>query len=320
MQQKVSIIVTIFNKEDTIQKCLKSIQEQSFKEIEVLVIDDGSTDGSSMIAQKICSEDHRFHYYYQSNQGVSSARNLGLKNAEGEYLFFVDGDDFIDNDYIAQFMHYHDYDLVIGGYKKIDKNNLVINTAKPQSNRILFQSLNIFCNEDAFKFIGIPVAKLYKLSIIKRNNLEFDVERDFGEDTIFVFEYLLKCQKVRYISYSGYDNNIYLPNTLSRRIRSNIWEVNRNLVTSLEEKIDCTCIKCSTFLFMRAVSLSLRSCVNDYKLFNKTWAKIRKDQRIKSVRFKDISTRGKKLIYLLIRLNAKRLAYSLYKKKVNESN
>ena len=91
----VSIIVPVYNGAEYIEKCLNSLMHQTYKLLEVIIIDDGSTDNTAIICKKICVKDARFRYYYQSNAGVSSARNNGIKISQGEYIVFVDADDMV---------------------------------------------------------------------------------------------------------------------------------------------------------------------------------------------------------------------------------
>lgn len=104
MSEKVSIIVPIYNAERYLKKCLLSLQNQIYKNIEVLLIDDGSKDNSSAICKEFSSKDARFRYYYQENLGVSAARNLGLKMAEGSYVGFCDSDDWEEPKMISDLM------------------------------------------------------------------------------------------------------------------------------------------------------------------------------------------------------------------------
>lgn len=317
MQKKVSLIVTVFNKKDTIQKCLISIKKQSYKKINVIVIDDGSTDNSGEIAKRICKTDNRFKYYYQQNKGVSSARNMGLDKAEGESVLFIDGDDFIDSDYVERIARYQNFDITVAGFKVVGRNDVMITSVKPKNMEFNMNSLDIFFNEKTFKFIGVPYSKLFKLNIIRKNKIKFDVTKDFGEDTEFVFDYLLKCKKVKYISYTGYNNYIYLADTLSRKTRLNVWEVNKKLVDSLTKRINLENNKSWTFLYMRAISLSLRSCSNNNKAFNRTWLKIRKDNQFNKLKINNISTNSKKILFVLLVLNVKKVAYFIYNKKTS---
>lgn len=93
---EISIIVPIYNVEKYIFKCLESIVNQSFTDFEVILVDDGSTDNSSIICNKFVTEDSRFKYFYKNNGGLSDARNYGLNYAKGKYVVFIDSDDFIE--------------------------------------------------------------------------------------------------------------------------------------------------------------------------------------------------------------------------------
>ena len=98
MEPLISVIVPIYNAEQYIDRCLKSILKQTYSNLEVLLIDDGSSDGSSSICKQYELSDNRVHYYHQHNSGVSAARNKGLDIAKGEYIGFCDADDWIESD------------------------------------------------------------------------------------------------------------------------------------------------------------------------------------------------------------------------------
>ena len=96
MNKIISVIIPVYNVENYIEKCLNSIVNQTYNNLEIIIIDDGSTDNSIAIAEKIAENDKRIRIISQVNQGVSSARNLGLDNASGEYILFIDSDDWLD--------------------------------------------------------------------------------------------------------------------------------------------------------------------------------------------------------------------------------
>lgn len=119
----ISIIVPIYNRLKYLDKCLYSICCQSYVDFEVLLIDDGSTDGSANICKKYCDMDSRFQYYYQEHKGVSSVRNYGLKLARGEWISFIDSDDWIGTEFLnamwKEAQHSH-ADIVVSGYERVD--------------------------------------------------------------------------------------------------------------------------------------------------------------------------------------------------------
>ena len=100
----VSIIVPVYNVEKFIEKYVKSLMNQSHKDIEIILVDDGLPDQSPEIIDRIAIEDQRVHVIHQQNKGVSAARNAGLQCATGEYVMFVDGDDWVDSDYFSYFL------------------------------------------------------------------------------------------------------------------------------------------------------------------------------------------------------------------------
>ena len=122
MQPAFSVIVPVYNAEKTLQRCVDSILAQTFEDFELILINDGSKDQSGDICDEYAAKDSRVKTVHKTNGGVSSARNAGLRIAQGEYIAFIDSDDYIDNDYLLGFKHY-DADLIISGAKLISINN-----------------------------------------------------------------------------------------------------------------------------------------------------------------------------------------------------
>ncbi len=118
----ISVIVPVYNAESTLQRCVDSILAQTFEDFELILINDGSKDQSGDICDEYAAKDSRVKVIHKPNGGVSSARNAGLRIAHGEYIAFIDSDDYIDNDYLLGFKHY-DADLIISGAKLISINN-----------------------------------------------------------------------------------------------------------------------------------------------------------------------------------------------------
>ena len=118
----VSIIVPIYNTEEYIDKCVESIINQTYKEIEIILIDDGSTDNSPILCDKWEEKDKRIHVIHLKNGGVSRARNIGLKNANGKYISFIDSDDYVESNFIEvmieEFMK-EKADIVISKFCKV---------------------------------------------------------------------------------------------------------------------------------------------------------------------------------------------------------
>ena len=141
-QELVSIIVTVYNIEDYLPHCLNSISNQTYKYLDIVLVDDGSTDTSGTICDEFALHDNRCHVVHQINQGACAARNVGKKEAKGTYLYFMDGDDYMHNDAI-QVMYKaikskgDEYDIAIIGHKRTDNFNEETMTAGDNSSYVL---------------------------------------------------------------------------------------------------------------------------------------------------------------------------------------
>lgn len=200
----VSIIVPVFNGEDTIQRCLGSIMRQSSKQIEeIIVVDDGSTDRTVEIIKLLAEKDTRIHCIKKKNAGVSSARNTGIYNAHGEYVMFVDSDDEIKQDLVERlYRSIKAYDIAIAGIEL--HQDAMVSTVGIQG---VFSSKEIvdkYGNSIPGLLVNGPCSKMYRKNIIDEQKLLFNESLSLGEDTAFVFQYLKYCNKVRFIDYHGY--------------------------------------------------------------------------------------------------------------------
>lgn len=205
----ISIIVPVYNVEKYLQRCIESILAQTFADFELLLIDDGSKDKSGDICDKYAARDSRIRVFHKKNGGVSSARNLGIEHAKGEWITFVDSDDWLEIDYIAQFTQ--DSDLCVQGYYNGDA-------------KILYENVYVDQHIGAFymkkPYVFGPYCKLFKTSIIRKNKIEFDVQLSFGEDVLFLMQYALYCHNMRIVANVGYHYRKSVENSLSVRERS----------------------------------------------------------------------------------------------------
>ena len=112
MNDLISIIINVYNGEKYIKKCLDSVVNQTYKNIEIILVDDGSTDGSGELCEKIKNNDTRIKVYHKKNGGLGSARNYGFNQAKGEYILFLDSDDYIELNTIEKMIKYKEYDIV----------------------------------------------------------------------------------------------------------------------------------------------------------------------------------------------------------------
>ena len=201
MFAKVSIIVPVYNSEDYLEKCIHSIMEQTYPEWECILVDDGSTDMSGKICDFYAEKDNRIKVLHKINGGVSNARNVGIENSEGEWIMFIDSDDFLEKTTLKEsldFVKDAEVDLVVFGirdefpYKKksIRPDYSKVDTCKNIGEKLLFADKN--------GMLKGPVNKLFRRSLISFD-IRFDETMYYGEDTKFTFTYLLKCNKLSFL-------------------------------------------------------------------------------------------------------------------------
>ncbi len=193
----ISIIVPVYNAEPYLQKCIDSIINQSYMNLEIILINDGSTDKSGEFCNEYQKKDTRIKVIHKENSGVSEARNAGLDAATGEFISFIDADDYIEPDFFAELIKY-DADVVVSG---------------TDVNQGIYQISDII--DDYYSFSGFsgPCEKLYKKSIL--NGVRFRKDLNIGEDIIFNLSVLKNIKTVFYTPYKGYHitNN---PTSLTR--------------------------------------------------------------------------------------------------------
>ncbi len=188
MKPTVSVIVPIYNVEKYLDECLLSIQKQTYLHLEVILIDDGSTDKSAQIAQQFVDNDPRFQLLRQANAGQSAARNRGLERATGEYISFIDSDDYIAPDFYETILQeIHDTDILQIGYTHTTINGEKVGTFYP-------------C---FFHQYTTPWSRLFRAEFIHKNNLHFE-EGYIYEDVLFSIDMWLQSPTYRIIKYAGY--------------------------------------------------------------------------------------------------------------------
>ncbi len=211
-----TIIIPVYNAEKTIRQCLESILCQSNKDFELILINDGSIDTSGDICNEYASKDSRIKVFHKPNGGVSSARNLGLEHAKGEWITFIDADDYIDQNYLPDDDNCKS-DLLIQNWKNQGTNEII--EYIPKQNINLNDKIE-FINEHLHKYIfRCPWAKFYKHNIIEKNDIKFDKRFSIGEDSLFVYDYLYHCHSIKIIGSSYY---MYKRNEEQHKYKENI--------------------------------------------------------------------------------------------------
>lgn len=204
---KVSIIIPVYNAEDYISKCIDSVLSQDYKNIELILLNDGSTDKSLEILKMYYNKyPEIIRVIDQKNMGVSNTRNKAIDLATGAYIMFIDNDDYIDSNYISSYISAlnEDYDMVLGGYRRTNSVGKVLVEKK-------------LTTDSWSKFtIVAPWAKLYKKSYLMENDFKF-LNSNIGEDIYFNIPAVIRSKKIKVIDYIGY-NWFYNENSISNTL------------------------------------------------------------------------------------------------------
>lgn len=217
----VSIIIPVYNAEKCLRKCVDSVLAQSYGEFEVLLINDGSTDSSGIICDDYVSKHLKIKTFHKENGGVSTARNLGIDKAKGEFVLFIDSDDFVSEKFVQNIIEdYQDEDLIIAGFKKISHK-------KTEEKTTVFPNLK-FSKVEREKYLeefpvsdnGYPFSKLYKRSLLTKHNIRFLPKIHMFEDVIFLFTYIKYCEKMAFNSSCDYYYVIAEGDSLSTKVNS----------------------------------------------------------------------------------------------------
>lgn len=190
---RVSVIVPVYNSREYLGPCIESVLNQSYTDFELILIDDGSTDGCAEICDRYASSDHRVRCVHVNNSGVSAARNMGLSQAKGEYVTFVDSDDYVSEGFLTSAVGLMESDEELDFVQySMDRFN---------ANGIFYQeeSDDIICPLPEFvsvaKYWGSVCASLFRARIIEMYDLSFNTFLKLGEDQSFLYGYLTHCRK-----------------------------------------------------------------------------------------------------------------------------
>lgn len=203
---KISIIIPVYNAEKYLRRCVDSILSQDFTDYEILLIDDGSKDNSGNICDYYAAVDNRVKTFHKKNGGVSSARNLGLENAKGFWITFVDSDDYISSSYF-KVIEKQNEDLIILQSKHLNSINgeCFSQNIRPQMVTGRDNMNNFLSQNLLYHIMMTPWGKFFKHDII--GDLKFDENQKIGEDVIFVHQYLLNCKSISVANDSTYCYN-----------------------------------------------------------------------------------------------------------------
>ena len=247
----VSIIIPVYNTEKWLNKCIDSVVNQTYRNVEILLINDGSTDESPEICNKYARLDDRVRVFHKSNSGVSSSRNFGLDKAKGSYVVFVDSDDYLANDIIEKGVNVITQTatlLCLWNYKLVDNEQEYfarkIYLKKCTQNELLCSAISIFTDNKNYDFgngMRAVWGKMFDLNLINAYHLRFNDKLYIGEDAVFLFEYL-KCinKKISVINDYGYYYR-RVDNSACKRYKQDLLEQNQlqwNVFNSLLSNIE----------------------------------------------------------------------------------
>ena len=317
----ISIIVGMYNCEHTINKTIKSILNQSFNDFELLLIDDGSIDNTLEIIKTF--DDSRIKIFEQNNKGISNVRNKGIGLAQGEYICFVDSDDYIEIDYLKELYEYmtnNNLDYVMCNYNKVINDNKYMMQPTFNENTIIADKQllinKIFYGNNKYN-LSSNCMGLYKRNIIIENNLKLDEDLYYGEDILFNYQYIQYINRFGYLNKALYNytyNNESLSNNLTinkielliNKIKNNI-----NKYNDIENKY----IK-SYYLNQFIIYLS-----NIFKLNKqdriREYYNIRNNKILDDISYKDLLNIKDKIWLYLIKKNKYEIAYKLWKLRNN---
>lgn len=215
---QISIIVPIYNSETTIKRCVDSILNQNYTDFECILVDDGSTDDTSYIIDSYTHVDKRIKTIHKRNGGVSSARNMGLANATGEWIVFIDSDDYINPSHLTNLINESENtDLLVCGFVDIKKNEKRTHSHINSKYNSQEQIKDFLCKTDFLEYM-IPWDKMFKHSVIKDNKLSFDENLSLSEDRLFCYNYLLHTNAITTIGQTTYIHDNVDSNSLSNKI------------------------------------------------------------------------------------------------------
>lgn len=242
MNDLISVIVPVYNTEKYLRKCIESILSQSYKNIELLLINDGSTDSSAEICRKYLDKDKRCYYFEKENGGLSDARNYGIERAKGEYITFVDSDDFFLEEAIEK-LHatalLGESDLVVGGFCHFDSPNFYIFDRKRFGNLPITIVEKEFAVNQMDEMFEVPFlcystawGKLYKSSLFKE--IRYPLGK-YAEDQFTTWKLYLASEKIAICNHTIY---AYRKNYEGLSLNFNLSHL--DYIDALEERIEET--------------------------------------------------------------------------------
>ena len=315
MNPKISVIVPVYKVEKYLHRCIDSILLQTFPDFELLLVDDGSPDRSGEICDEYVKKDSRIRVFHKENGGVSSARNHGIEKAIGEWIMFVDSDDWLESDYLSNFDIEGDYDIQLQGFTNDFPGKESISLGCEITKEV---NLPTFFIEASRKFLIYgPVFKLYKRSII--GNIRFDHNFSLGEDYLFVLNVMQFAKTFKLIQGTGYHYVHEREDSLTRAIKP--YDITLKLYNTCDKLRLALCKKYND-------SELIKVCNNRYflEIFLFTYRDFFRDKKNSFIQFKELCKNVDfsksrafglgvkyKFLYMINKCRLKRIAYFAFK-------
>lgn len=299
----ISIIVPIYNAEKNLRRCLDSIKNQTFKDIEVILVNDGSKDGSGKICDEYVQKDNRFKVIHKDNNGVSAARNDGLKIANGKYIGFVDADDWLEPNMFESLYDLiikYNADIAMCGYVIERQDGSLINC--PNESKIYkmsrYEALNNLTN-----FKGYLWNKLFSTELIKKNKIFFDEDVHFCEDLLFCSQAFLNSNTIvfdtkPYYHYIIHENSVTGYQFSTKKLTS--LKAIEKIINLLDGEDNVKINKFKNFFMHMNISLLMHG-INEKKCSKREKNKLKKN--LFKFKINDLSDKSVKISCLLGRLS-----------------
>lgn len=266
MNELISVIIPVYNVEDYLRDCVKSVLNQSYKNIEIILINDGSTDKSGMICDRFHLEDKRIKVIHKENGGLSDARNVGIKNASGSYITFIDSDDIVNVDFIKSLyecLKTNKSDISVcdlSRFIEIDEIECLADVHKRYEKTFSnVECIKSVYNSEAKGLSFIACAKLYKKTLFTKNNIYFPVGK-IHEDIFTTYKLLFYAEKISYINDALY----YYRERPNSIMQSKISKKNLDILAAVSSNCDFYYSKKNLYLLSLAYNDFMNKCFNLY--------------------------------------------------------
>ena len=218
----ISVIIPVYNVESYLDECIQSVVNQSYSDWECILVDDGSTDGSGDICDEWARKDKRIRFVHQENRGVSRARNRGIEESNGEYITFVDSDDWLDSDFLSDLL-IDSADIVVSGHV-IEKDKADQEECKPMVSKVFLlneDSVDDFVALNELFLFFAPWGKLYRSDLMRECRCFFPENCSYGEDLQFNYQYLEHVDSILQVAKANYHYRKISTESLSTKKRPN---------------------------------------------------------------------------------------------------